>query len=79
MNIITVEYGHFRMTDDGLDKKGDGTPNKCRYRMYNRRSGIVLDLNKQEYDYIRASKSAMMACIEVERWYEKKGKSFDVV
>ena len=70
MNLIIVNYGHFRLTDHGKDK----------YALYNRRSGDVLDINKQEYDYIRASKSQMMACIEVDRWYERKrGKSFDVV
>ena len=74
MNLITVEYGHFRLTDSGLHN------DKNQYILYNRRSGDVLKINKQEYDYIRASKSAMMACIEVERWYDrKKGVSIDVV
>jgi hypothetical protein len=74
MNHIAVNYGHFRLTDSGLNN------DKNRFLLYNRRSGDVLKLNKQEYDYIRASKSAAMACIEIEHWHDgKKGKNFDVV
>ncbi len=79
MNIISIEYGNFRLTDDGRDKDSHGKTNVNRFLLLNRRTGSLLRLNKQEYDYIRASKSAMMACIEVERWHErKKGVAVDV-
>ena len=69
MNLVITNYGHFRLTDYG----------KGKFSLYNRRNGVVMELNKSEHDYIRNSQSQMMACIEIERWYDrKKGKAFDV-
>jgi hypothetical protein len=77
MNLIITNYGHFRLTDYGKGKSSSS--DSGRYSLYNRRNGVVMELNKSEHDYIRNSQSQMMACIEVERWYDrKKGKAFDV-
>ena len=60
MNVVTLNYGYWRVTDYGRAMQG-----AMRYSLYNRHSDVVYEISEDDYRFIRDNLEPIDACMRV--------------